>query len=43
MIFDPPIDRTWIPGGFQPSVHSETASRNHLLSMGLENELSFHF
>ena len=23
--FDP-IDRIWIPGGFQPSVHSETAS-----------------
>ena len=25
VIFDP-IDRTWIPGGFQPPVHSETAS-----------------
>ena len=25
VIYDP-IDRMWIPGGFQPSVHSETAS-----------------
>ena len=25
VIFDP-IDSIWIPGGFQPSVHSETAS-----------------
>ena len=25
VIFDP-IDRIWIPEGFQPAVHSETAS-----------------
>ena len=43
MSFDP-IDRTWISGGFQPSVHSDTASSTifYLYMMGLENYL-FYF
>ena len=35
-----PIDRIWIPGGFQPSVQSETA---YILSMSLEDDLSSFF
>ena len=39
MIFDP-IDRMWNSGGFQPSVHSETASSTiFYLWQGLENDL----
>ena len=32
VIFDP-IDRTWIFRGFQPSVHSETASSTRVWKM----------